>query len=171
MAIYLEPRDSIADLEGFNSVLIVSCPTCPQISLAMQKQKPLFEFFKGGFKTGAFEDYVSSIRESLEQRGVRTGVYTTRLPSPLMCLWTEGQRNRLLQRAKDYEAVLVLGCVSATDTVKDALKEIDCQVFQGMKMKGISNATVKFEFPLTVKLEVNPLHGAGKTRQQEDVIK
>ena len=50
MAIYLEPRDVIADLEDFSSVLIVSCPMCPQISLAMQKQKPLIEFFKYGFK-------------------------------------------------------------------------------------------------------------------------
>jgi hypothetical protein len=30
---------------------------------------------------------------------------------------------------------------------------------QGTRMKGISNATMKFEFPLTVKLEMYPLHG------------
>ena len=113
---------------------------------------------------------MKSIRESLEQRGVRTGVYTTRLPSPLMCLWTEGQRNRLLKCAKDYEAVLVLGCISATNTVKDALKAIDCQVFQGMRMKGISNATMKFELPLTVKLEKHPLHREGRTRQRDDSV-
>ena len=29
MPIYLEPRDVAADLEGFKSVLIVSCPICP----------------------------------------------------------------------------------------------------------------------------------------------
>ncbi len=170
MAIHLEPRDVIADLEAFNSVLIVSCPMCPQISLAMQKQKPLIEFFKHGLNTEAFEDYVKSIRESLEQRGIRTGVYTTRLPSPLMCLWTKGQRNRLLKRAKDYEAILVLGCISATDTVRDALKETDCQIFQGMRMKGISNATMKFEFPLKVKLEMHPSHKQGKIRQHKDPV-
>lgn len=168
MAVYLEPSDVIADLENFKSVLIVSCPICPQISLAMQTQKPFIEFFKHGLKTEAFEDYVKSIREPIEQRGIRTGVYTTLVPSPMMCLWTKGQRSRLLERAKNYEAVLVLGCHSATDTVKDALKDTDCKVFQGMRMKGLTSGTMKIEFPLTVKLERHPSHE--RTRQHEDSV-
>ena len=87
-----------------------------------------------------------------------------------MCLWTEGQRNRLLKRAKGYEAILVLGCTSTTDTVRDALKETDCQIFQGMRMKGISNATMKFEFPLKVKLEMHSPHREGKNRQREEPV-
>ena len=170
MPIYLEPQEVMADLENFNSVLIVSCPICPQMSLAMQKQKPFLEFFKHGLKTEVFENYIKSIREPLEQRGIRTGVYTTLAPSPLMCLWTEGQRSRLLKRAKDYEAVLVVGCHSATDTVEQALKDTDCQVFQGMRMKGLANATMKFEFPLKVKLEMHPLRKENKLRRHEDPI-
>lgn len=171
MAIHLEPRDVIAELEGFKSVLIVSCPMCPQMSLAIQKEKPFIEFFKHGLKTEAFEDYIKSIREPLEQRGIQTGVFTTRLPSPLMCLWTKGQRRRLLKYAKDYEAVLVLGCHSATYTVQDALKDTDCKVFQGMRMKGLTNATMEIEFPMKVNLEMRPLHKENKISQKESSVR
>lgn len=171
MPVYLEPRDVTADLEGFSSVLIVSCPVCPPISLALQKKKPFLEVFKHGFNTGAFEDYIKLVREPLEQRGIRTDVYTMRVPSPIMCLWTEGQRRRLLKRAKDYEAVLVLGCDSATYTAKDALKGTDCQVFQAMRMMAIANATMKFRFPMTVELDMHPLPKKRRGRRDEDPVR
>jgi hypothetical protein len=162
MPVHLEPLDVSTDLENFSSVLIVSCPICPPVSLAMQKNSPLIEFFKRGLKTGAFEDYIKAIREPLEQRGVRTGVFSMYTPCPTMCLWTEGQRSRLLRRARDYEAVLVLGCDSATYTAKEALKNTDCQVIQAMRMTGISNATLKFRFPMTVDLRHKTHVGGGK---------
>ncbi len=70
-----------------------------------------------------------------------------------MCLWTKGQRNRLLKRAKDYDTALVMGCESARHTVEETLKNIDCRVVLGMQLVGITNATLKFQFPLSVKLE------------------
>lgn len=154
MPVNLEPRDVSADLADFSSVLIVSCPVCPPMCLAMQQNSPFIEFFKTGLKTRAFEDYMQSIREPLDQRGVRTGVYAIHTPTPMMCLWTEGQRRRLLRRASDYEAVLVLGCDSATTTVKDALQGTDSRVIQGMEMGEIINATAKIRFPLRVDLEM-----------------
>jgi hypothetical protein len=111
------------------------------------------EFFKRGLKTGAFEDYIKEIREPLEQRGVRTSAFSPYAPVPMMCLWTKGQRNRLLKRAKDFEAVLVLGCDSATYTVQQALKDADCQVIQAMHMTGITNAALKFRYPMTLELQ------------------
>lgn len=158
MPIRLEPRDITGDLANFDSVLIVSCPVCPAASLAIIKKKPLFEFFKHGFKTQALEDYIASIREMLEQRNIQTDSFTMRVPHPLMCLWTEGQRRRLRQRAKYFEAVLVLGCHSATHTAKDALKETDCLVFQGMQEIGLANATLKLRSPMTVELDTHVLH-------------
>ncbi len=157
MPIYLEPRDVAADLEGFKSVLIVSCPICPPMCVSMQKKKPFIEPLKHGLKTQAFENYIASIRKPLEKRGVRTGVFTMRLPVPMMCLWTQGQRNRLLRRAKGYDAVVVLGCNSATYTAQDTLKDTKCQVFQGMRVETITNAIVKFRFPMTVQLEWHPM--------------
>ena len=70
-----------------------------------------------------------------------------------MCLWTRGQRNRLLKIASDYEAVLVMGCQSARYTVDQALEKTDCKVILAMRLTGITNAAVKFQFPFTIKLE------------------
>lgn len=70
-----------------------------------------------------------------------------------MPLWTRGQRNRLLKRAKDYEVALVMGCESARYTVEEALKGTACDVVLAMQLVGITNASLKFQFPLTVKLE------------------
>jgi hypothetical protein len=153
MPLHLEPLDVSVDLQNYKSVLIVTCPICPPVSLATDKDSPFIEFFKSGIKTRAYEDFIQSIREPLEQRGVQTGALTIYAPCPAMCLWTKGQRNRLLKRARDYEAVLVMGCESARYTVEQALKNTDCKVILAMRLTGITNAAVKFQFPLTVKLE------------------
>jgi hypothetical protein len=167
MPVHLEPLDVSADLENFRSVLIVSCPVCPPMCLAMQQNSPFIEFFKRGLKTGAFEDHIQSIRKPLEQRGVRTGAYSIHIPTPMMCLWTEWQRSRFLKRARDYEAALVLGCDSATHTVQEVLKDTDCQVIQGMQMIGTTNATLKVRFPLTVELEMHCVLKNGRARQHK----
>lgn len=153
MPLNLAPRDLSAELENVASVLIVSCPVCPPVSLAMEKKSPFLEVFKRGLKTGAFEDYIREIREPLEERGVRTGVFSTIGPLPTMCLWTKGQRQRLRKRAQGYEAVVVLGCDSAAYTARKTLEETECKVIQGMQIIGITNAVVDFQFPLTVHLE------------------
>ena len=153
MPVKLTPRDVSADLAEFSSVLIASCPVCPPMCIAMQKEEPFIEFFKHGTKTPAFEEYIQSIRDSLAQRGVRTGVFSIHAPTPMMCLWTTRQRARLLKRAKDYEAVLILACDSGTESAKDALKGTDCQVIQSLDMDGVVNATTSIRFPLTVVME------------------
>ena len=153
MPLHLEPTDVSSELKDCRSVLIVSCPVCPPVSLAARENSPFIEFFKSGIKTGAYEDYIREVRESFEQRGARTGVFTSYAPCPATCLWTKGQRNRLLKRAQDYDTVLVMGCESARCTVEDTLKSTDCNVVLGMQLVGITNASLKFELPLTVKLE------------------
>ena len=165
MPVHLEPLDVATSLENFRSVLIVSCPVCPPMCVAMQQNSPFIEFFKRGLKTGAFEDYIQSIRKPLEQRSIRTGAYSIHLPTPMMCLWTEWQRSRFLKRARDYEAVLVLGCDSATYTAQEVLKNTDCQVIPGMQMIGTTNATLKVRFPLTVELHINGVIKGGTGTQ------
>jgi len=155
MPVHLEPQDVSAVLQNFRSVLIVSCPVCPPMCLAMQKNSPFIEFFKTGFKTPAFEDYIQLIRKPLEQRGIRTGAYSIHTPTPMMCLWTEWQRRRFLKRAREFEGVVVLGCDSAAYTAQEVLKNTDCQVIQGMEMIGTTNATLKVRFPLTIELDMN----------------
>ena len=165
MPVNLTPRDVSSDLEGFNSVLIASCPVCPPMCLSMQKKEPFIEFFKHGTKTAAFEEYIQSIRDSLTQRSVRTDVFSIHAPTPMMCLWTKRQRGRLLKRAKDYEAVLILACDSGTESAKDALKDTNCQVIQSLDMDGVINATTSIHFPLTVVMErhTEPRHDGQAT--------
>ena len=157
MPIYLKPRDVTADLDGVSSVLIVSCPICPPMCISMQNKEPFIELLKHGLKTQAFEDHIASIRHHLEQRGLHTGVFTMRLPIPMMCLWSDRQRSRLRRRAKNYDAVIVLGCNSATYTAEDAVKENGCRVSQAMQVETITNAKARFRFPLTVELDWNPM--------------
>ena len=67
MPLHLEPLDVSGDLENARSVLIVSCPVCPPVSLAIQKGTPFIEVFKSGLKTPAFEDHIQKLREPLER--------------------------------------------------------------------------------------------------------
>lgn len=167
MPINLAPQDVSAELAGIRSALIVYCPVCPQISLAMQTDSPWIELLKSGLKTGALEDHIQDIRRSLEQRGVRSDVFTLRLPLPTMCLWTTGQRRRLLKRARDYEAVIVLGCDSARFTAQQTLGSAGGRVLQGMKMIGITNATVRYQFPMTLELHDKTRVQFNETREPE----
>lgn len=153
MPVNLIPRDVSADLANAKSVLIASCPVCPPMCLAMQQKAPFIEFFKHGTKTAAFEEHIESIRDLLTQRGVRTGVFSIHTPTPMMCLWTEGQRKRFLKRAKDYEAALILACDSGTISAQDALKDTDCKVVQALDVDGLINATTTIRFPLVVSME------------------
>jgi hypothetical protein len=143
--------------------------------MAIAHNKPLFDFFKHGFKTEALEDHIKSIQTELERRGVRTDAFTMRIPHPLMCLWTARQRDRLLKRASGFEAVLVLGCHSAAMTAKDALTDTACRVFLGMREVGLTNATVRFRSPSQVELDVHPLphdpfkHGKGSAMGTKQV--
>jgi hypothetical protein len=153
MPLHLEPLDLYEQLKCYKSVLLVSCPVCPPASLAGDDGSPFIEFFKHGIKTPAYETYLHELRESLEKEGIGTGVFTSYLPCPTTCLWTAGQRKRLLRRAKNYDAALVMGCTSALCTVEETLKGTDCDAILGMQLVGITNARLKFDFPLTVGLD------------------
>jgi hypothetical protein len=153
MPINLELTDISHDLTDVQSALFVLCPVCPQFSLAMQTDSPWIDLLKSGLSTGALQGRIKQMRESLEDRGIRTAFFTTRLPLPTMCLWTKGQRARLLRRAEGFDAVVVLGCDSAAFTAQQVLSATPCKVIRGMRMIGITNATVTHRFPLTFELK------------------
>ena len=153
MPVKLTPRDVSADLADFKSVLIASCPVCPPMCIAMQENAPFIQFFRHGIKTPAFEEHVTSIRDSLKERGVRTGVYSIHTPTPMMCLWTKGQRGRFLKRARGYEATLVMACDSGAESARDALRDTGCETIQALDMDGVINATTSIRFPLVVSMK------------------
>ena len=153
MPLHLKPLDLSETLKSYKSVLFVSCPVCPPASLAGDDGSPLIEFFKHGIKTPAYEKYLNELRESLENEGIRTGVFNSYLPCPTTCLWTAGQRRRLLKRARQYDAALVMGCTSAQCTVEETLKDTNCDAILGMQLVGITNARLRFQFPLNIVLD------------------
>ena len=153
MPLHLEPLDLSETLKSYKSVLLVSCPVCPPTSLAGDDHSPFMEFFKHGIKTPAFEKYLNELRTSLEDKGIRTGVFTSYLPCPTTCLWTAGQRRRLLKRAREYDAALVMGCTSAQCTVEETLKDTNCDAILGMQLVGITNAKLRFQLPLNIWLD------------------
>ena len=166
MPLHLETLDLFERLKSYKSVLIVSCPVCPPASLASDDDSAFIEFFKHGIKTPAYEEHLDALCDSLEHEGIKTGVFTSYLPCPTTCMWTAGQRKRLLKRAKEYDAAVVMGRASAQCTVEETLKETDTEAILGMRLAGIINAKLEFEFPLNVKLGSTMLVGANESAQQ-----
>jgi len=70
-------------------------------------------------------------------------------------MWTKRRRKKLLKRADKYEALVVLGCEAALDTVHDAVKATSCKVFQGMRNEGIMSIQPLFHLPCNLSLELN----------------
>jgi hypothetical protein len=124
---------------------------CPATSLAMRNNKPFFELFKTFLRSPPLEQHLKTLRSRFEERGLKTSVYLPR--QFLACAWTTRERNRVLKHAKQFDAAVVLGCDSATESVRDALKSTDCKVIQGMEIAGIVNLKLRFHFPGTLTLE------------------
>ncbi len=155
MPVYLNTLDIYSELSGVKSVLIVPCRICPAISLAVANGEPYIELFRRLFRTASLDRYVRSVQARLEKGRVKTGVFESFFPIPMMCMWTSWQRKRLLKCAASYEAVVVMGCDSATHTVRESVQSTDCQVFQGMKVEGIVSVTPRFHLPLNITLEIS----------------
>jgi hypothetical protein len=68
-------------------------------------------------------------------------------------MWTSGKRKKLQKCTEQYDAVIVLGCDSATETVRDVVKSTDCKVIEGMEVAGIMNAQIRFHLPGNVSFE------------------
>jgi hypothetical protein len=77
-------------------------------------------------------------------------------------MWTAGRREKLSKRASGHDAVIVLGCDSATATVRKATEAAGCKVIEGMKVSGIMNAQLKFQLPGNISFDgcrVVPISG------------
>lgn len=151
MPIHFEDLDVVSKVAGLGSALIVPCRMCPAATIAVRENKPFMNFFRGLFKSQPFEHYLKTLQDRLKENGVSSKIFGCSLYHRwFMCMWTPGTRRKLLKEAKKYDAVIVLGCSSATVTVRDTVESIDCQVIEGMEATGIMNAKLKFDFPCKV---------------------
>jgi 4-hydroxy-3-methylbut-2-enyl diphosphate reductase IspH len=154
MPIHFNDLDVVSEVEGISSALIVPCNMCPAVTVAVREEKPFIQFFRSFLKTVPFEEYVKALQSRLREKGVNTKVFKNYIPHQwFLCMWTTRRCKKLEKYAKQYDAVIVLGCESATETVRDAVKSNDCKVIEGMEVEGIMNAKLKFKLPGNVSFE------------------
>ena len=156
MPFIFQDNKDITKFTGFKSVLIVPCRFCPAASSAVRNNEPYFKFFSNFLKTDSYEKQIKSLKLRLEEKGVRTGIFKSRLIHQfVLCMWTSKRRKKLLKRAKDYEAIVVLGCEAAVQTVRDSLKSSSCEVIPGLESEGVMSIQPRFHLPcnLSLKLE------------------
>ncbi len=164
MPIHFSDLDVVSETEGVSSALIVPCTMCPAATVAVREQKPFMQLFRSLFKSAPFERYIKALQTRLADNGVRTEVFKSRLYHHwFMCMWTAGRREKLRRHASQHDAVIVLGCDSATATVREAA---GCKVIEGMQVSGIMNAQLTFRLPGSVSFDgcrIVPI--SGQTQQ------
>jgi hypothetical protein len=146
MPIHLDDVDVASELAGSRSALIVPCNMCPAVTVAVKRNKPFIRLLKSFLKSVPFERHVEALQSRLREGGMSAEVFRSRLPHQwFMCMWTSGRRRKLERQARKHDAVIVLGCDSATETVRDSVRSAGCTVVQGMQVAGVMNATLRLD--------------------------
>jgi len=147
MPIHFEDQDVVSEVAGLRSALIVPCNLCPAVTVATRENKPFMRFLRSPVKSAPFEKYLNTLQSRLSEKGVSTKVFRSTLYHQwFMCMWTSRRRKKLEKQAKNYDAVIVLGCASATETVRH-LVPADVKVVEGMKTAGIMNGRMSLRLP------------------------
>lgn len=155
MPFILKAVDDTSAYEEFESVLIVPCRFCPAASAAVKNNEPYFEIFRRFLKTGSYERFIKSLKSKLEQKGIKIGVFKSRwLHQFVLCMWTSRRRTALKKRAKNYDALVVLGCEAAVRTVRDAVRPNSCEILQGVETEGIMSVRPRLSWPCNLSLEL-----------------
>ena len=154
MPIHLDDVDVTPELAGLRSALIVPCNMCPAVTVAVREGKPFIQLFRNLLKSAPFERYITALQSQLGEKGVNTQVFRSDLPHQwFVCMWTSGRRKKLQEHAKQHDSVIVLGCDTATETVRDSVVSTECKVIEGMEVVGFMNAKMRFHLPCNVSFE------------------
>jgi hypothetical protein len=152
--IFKKYRD-IYEYDQFKSVLIVPCRFCPAASSAVKNNEPYIELFRRFMKTDSYERYIESLKSGLEKKGIEADVFRSRLIHQfVLCMWTSRRRKKLRKYAEKYDAMIVLGCEAAAQTVRDSIRSSSCRVIQGLESEGVMSIQPRFRFPGDVLLEL-----------------
>jgi len=146
MPIHLEDLDVVSQAAEVRSALIVPCNMCPAVTVAIDRKLPFMRLFRSVLKSAPFEQHIVELQSRLGDRGIATEVFK----SPLyyqwfLCMWTEGRRQKLRKRAEKFDAVIVLGCHTANETVREAVEPTGARVIEGMGVTGFMNAKMTFD--------------------------
>jgi len=154
MPIHFNDVDVVSEVAGLSSALIVPCNMCPAVTVAVRERKPFMQLFRSLLKSAPFDRYLKTLQTRLNENGVTTQIFKS-VPYHqwFMCMWTSGKRKKLQKSAEQYDAVIVLGCESATETVRGVVNSDACKVVEGMKVAGIMNAELGFSLPADVSFK------------------
>ena len=171
MPIHFNDRDVVSEVAGLSSALIVPCYMCPAVTVSVREKKPFIQLFKSFLKSAPYEEYITTLQSRLQESGVKTKVFKS-APSHewFMCMWTSGKRKKLQKYAEQYDAVIVLGCDSAAETVREALKSTDCKLIEGMEVASIMNAQIRFHLPGNVSFENCKIVPISQMKQKEGAL-
>ena len=154
MPMQLNDLDVVPEVAGLSSALIVPCNMCPAVTVAVRENRPFLQFFRSFLKSAPFEQHIKALQSRLREQGVTTKVFRSSLYHHwFMCMWTSGRRKKLRKFAKQYQAAIVLGCESATATVRESVKSTGCKVVEGMEVAGMMNARPRFHLPCSISFE------------------
>jgi hypothetical protein len=155
MPFYLDETDVVPEVADCKSVLIVPCRFCPAASLSVISSEPYIDFPRRGLETPPYERLIEKIKRSIEEKGVRAGVLKSKLLHQfVLCMWTSKRRKKLMEMAEEYDAIVVMGCEGAVQTVREATKSTNCRVVPGMKNSGLMSIRPRFSLPCTISLEL-----------------
>lgn len=155
MPFYLKESQTLPQVAGLESVLVVPCRFCPAASLAVRENKPYIEPFRRLLRTAPYESFIRALRRRLESQGIRTAVFDSKLLHQFVaCMWSSKRRAKFAKRAADFDAVVVLGCDAMFESIRAALQHTDCRVIQGMAQEGLMNVLPHVRFPFKLSLEL-----------------
>lgn len=98
------------------------------------------------------------MKSELEKRGVMADVFRSRVPHQfVVCMWTRRRRKHLMRCARKYDALVVLGCEAAVQTILDSVELPSFQVVQGMRSDGIMSIMPRFQWPDSITLQLNSI--------------
>lgn len=154
MPFYLDETDVVADRD-IKSVLIVPCRFCPAASLAVRNNEPYLDFPRSGLATASYERLIKKVKRGIENRGVRARVFKSKfIHQFVLCMWTSRRRNKLMKMAQQYDAMVVMGCEAAVQTVREAVRSTTCRVIPGMKNEGVMSIRPNFSLPCSISLDL-----------------
>ena len=170
MPLHLIDLDVVTETQGLRSALIIPCYMCPAVTVATRAQQPFIEFFSHLLKSPPFEKHIKGLQSALAEKNIATNVFASRfIHQWFLCMWPSGRRRKLMRELNKYDSAIVLGCDSATETVRELVEGNGCKVIQGMEVIGFMNAKMKFRLPGNISFadcKIVPI----STREQEDAF-
>ena len=158
MPFHFKSIDDISEYKQFKSVLIIPCRFCPAASASITTNEPYFQFFRKFLRTDSYERQIKKLKSQLEEAGIKTDIFKSKIIHQfVLCMWSSKRRQKLLKRAKEYEALIVLGCEAAVNTVRDAVQSASCKVLQGLETEGVMSIQPRVHLPANISLELQSL--------------